>query len=72
MEHVLVDLAPGRQRSLPALPAEHSGTDEAPRRSRRARRAASAGRRPTRHRQEAVRMRAELREFEWALARLAR
>jgi len=72
MEHVLVDLAPGRQKDMPVVAAAQPGGDRARRRSRSSRRAQSASWRPARNRQQAVRLRADMREFEWALARWTR
>lgn len=70
MEHVLVDLASGRQRSMPAVAAVQAG-GRAGRRGRSSRSLASPGR-PVRHRQQAARLRADMREFESALARWVR
>lgn len=75
MEHVLAELAPGRQRGIPpvAVPAAvQPDTGRAGRRGRRFLRPVVAGQRPVRHRQEVTRQRAEMREFESALARLVR
>jgi len=71
MEHVLVDLAPGRQRNTTAVPAAQPDRGRARWRSRSSVSPVSAGR-PIRHRQQAVRQRAEMREFESALARWTR
>jgi len=73
MEHVLVELAPGRQREhdTSAAAVMQSTRDPAVRQSRSSRRSAGA-RRPARHGQQAARQRAELREFQSALARWAR
>lgn len=71
MEHALVDLAPGRQRSTPAAAAAQPDPGQAGRQSRRARRQASAAR-PVRHWQQVARYRADMREFESALARWTR
>jgi hypothetical protein len=70
MEHALVDIAPGRQRGMPAAAAALSDQGPAGRRSRGSRWQISA--RPGRHRQHAARQRAEMREFESALARWVR
>jgi hypothetical protein len=70
MEHALVDVAPGRQRSMPAAAAVQPDQGRAGLRSRRLRWQMSA--RPVRHRHQAVLQRAEMREFESALARWAR
>lgn len=70
MEHALVDIAPGRQRGMPPAAAAQSHQGTAGRRSRRFRWQMSA--RPARHPQQAARQRAEMREFESALARWAR
>lgn len=70
MEHALVDIAPGRQRSMPAAAAAQPDQGPAGRRSSGSRWQMSA--RPVRHRQQAARQRAEMREFESALARWAR
>jgi hypothetical protein len=70
MEHALVDVAPGRQRSMPAAAAAQPYQVRAGLRRRRPRWQTSA--RPGRHRQQAARQRAEMREFESALARWAR
>ena len=69
MEHA-VELAPGRQRSTPAAAAAQPDEGRAGRRSRVSRSQVSP--RPVRHRQQAARQRADLREFESALARWAR
>jgi hypothetical protein len=71
MEHVLVDLAPGRQGGMPAAAAARPDGGRAGRRGSDSWRQASAGR-PVRHRQEAARLRADMREFQAALARWAR
>ncbi|HEY7324972.1 MAG TPA: hypothetical protein VH520_09110 [Streptosporangiaceae bacterium] len=69
MEHALVDVAPGRQRSTPVAAAVQPDHGQAGPRSR-SRLQMSA--RPVRHRQQVARQRAEMREFESALARWAR
>lgn len=69
MEHALVDVAPGRQRSMPAAVVQPD-QGRAGLRSRRPRWQTSA--RPVRHRQQVALQRAEMREFESALARWAR
>jgi hypothetical protein len=76
MEHAVVELAPG-QRSMPAEPASPAAPAAQPKPSRERRRSRrpwpleSAGR-PVRHGQETARLRADMREFESALARWAR
>ena len=71
MEHALVDLAPGRQRSMPAAVAAQADRGRTGWRSRSSRSQSSAGR-PVRNRHEAARLRADMREFESALARWTR
>ena len=71
MEHALVDLAPGRQRSMQAVVEAQADRSGARWPSRSSRSLASAGR-PVRHRHEAARLRADMREFEAALARWTR
>jgi len=68
MEHVLVEVAPGRQRPTPAVAAMQPDRGRA-QRSRRSRQLASDPWQPGRHRREAARQRAALREFE-SLARV--
>jgi len=75
MEHALVEVAPGRQRRMipvvaPAAVQPESG--QAGRRARRPRRSVSGRQRPVWHRHEVARQRAEMREFESALARWVR
>ena len=72
MEHVLVEVAPGRQRTTPVAAAVQPDSGRGTRRSRRSRQPSGTGWRPVRHRQDAARLRADLREFESALARWAR
>lgn len=71
MEHVLVDLAPGRHRSTTAVAAAQPDRGWARWRSHRSVSQVSTGR-PIRHRQQAARLRADMREFESALARWTR
>jgi hypothetical protein len=71
MEQV-VELAPSRQKDMPSVAAARPDSDRVGRPSRRSRRTEFVGRRPGRNRQEAARLRADLREFEWALARWTR
>jgi hypothetical protein len=72
MEHVLVELAPGRQREMPVAGAAQPDRGRAVRRSRSSSRPARAGQQPGRHRRQAVRQRAEMRQFESELARWVR
>jgi hypothetical protein len=72
MEHALVELAPGRQREMPVVGAAQPDQDRAGRRSRSVWRPARAGQQPGRHRRQAVRQRAEMRQFESELARWVR
>ena len=72
MEHVLVELAPGRQREMPVAGAAQPDRGRVVRRSRSPWRPARDGHQPGRHRREAVRQRAELRRFESELARWVR
>ena len=64
MEHVLVEVAPGRRRATPAAAAMQPDSGRVARRSRRSRQQASEAWQPARHRREAARQRAALREFE--------
>ena len=72
MEHVLVELAPGRQREMPVPGAAQPDRGRAGRRSRNPWRPARAGRQPGGHRRQAVRQRADMRQFESELARWVR
>ena len=72
MEHVMVELAPGRQRSTPAAVEPQRDGYRSLWRSRRSRRVASTGQPPVRHSREAMRLRADMRAFDAALARWAR
>jgi hypothetical protein len=69
MEHVLVEVAPGRQRTMLAAAAVQPDSGRGARRSRRSWQPSGTGWRPIRHRQDAARQRADLRQFESALAR---